>query len=505
MVHHASRALLYLRQSDTDGAGERSLSLDSQASVLRADAARLRWTVVDEIRDPDLKGYDERRPGLLQLYDRVRAGDIEIVAFWKLDRLARLLRLQENVLHELQMLGVEVWSNQDPNIGNPLFRQVLGAFNEELTRMISANVRRALREKARRRQHHGRVPYGAERTPEGQLVPGEFAWVVLRAYELRAEGRSFEDIHDWLFARGVLSPTGRQHWGSQMLRNLLSNPAYKGQLRLGEIVIDDAYEPIVPVELWERAQAVTLEGRFRAPRQKPMHSWLESLILHECGAPMYLDKGKPGHALPAYRCRAGTWHQRPGHMCVSRPRYIGLERAERLAWDAIVADFCRLRPSEEVYEEAKRNFRDEAPAADMLRREAVDRQQRLASRRARVEDLYLSGVRDRVWFDAEDARLIAEEQEVARSLAELPEPPDVEQLEAIWHRLVEMRDVLAHIELADRGTWLRSLGVAIASPAGYPDMALGSRPGKKPDAGKVTIRYRPELRPFLEVPGLCSK
>ena len=495
------RALLYLRQSDTDGAGERSLSLDSQATVLRADAQRFGWAVIDEIRDPDLKGYDDRRPGLLSLYQRVRAGDVEIVAFWKLDRLARLLRLQENVLHELQMLGVEVWSNQDPHIGHPLFRQVLGAFNEELTRMIAANVRRALREKARRGQHHGRVPYGTERTLEGLLTPGEFAENVLRVYELRAEGRSFEYIHDWLFEQGILSPTGRTHWGSQMLRNLLSNPVYKGQLRLAEVVIDNAYEPIVPAELWERAQAVTLEGRFRAPRQKPMHSWLEGLVLHECGAPMYLDKGKPRHDLPAYRCRAGTWHQRPGHVCTSEPRRIGLERAERLTWEAVVSDFSRIRPSDEVYQEARRVFLDESPAAEAVRREALDRQRRIEGRRARVEDLYLSGSRDRAWFDAEDARLTAEEREVARCLAELPDAPDAEQLEAIWHRLVEMRDVLEHIEPPDRGTWLRSLGIAVVSPAGYPDPTW-RRAGKKPDAGIVKIRYRPEIKPFLEVPGL---
>src|SRR4051794_40305301 len=130
------RALLYLRQSDTAGEGDRSLSLDSQSSILRADAEKHGWTIVSEIRDADLRGYDTTRPGLLELYRQCRAGEVDVVAFWKLDRLARLLRLQENVLYELAQLGADVFSHEDPQIGVPLFRQILGAFAEEQTRII---------------------------------------------------------------------------------------------------------------------------------------------------------------------------------------------------------------------------------------------------------------------------------------------------------------------------------------------------------------------------------
>lgn len=52
----------------------------------------------------------------------------------------------------------------------------------------------------------------------------------------------------------------------------------------------------------------------------------------------------------------------------------------------------------------------------------------------------------------------------------------------------------------DRATMQREVA---GSLAGCPDPTW-LRPGRKPDAG-VKIRYRPEIKPFLEVPGLSSR
>lgn len=489
------RALLYLRQSDSEGAGERSLSLESQAAVLREDAARQGWLVVGEIRDADMKGYDERRPGLLELYTRCRAGAADVVAFWKLDRLARSLRLQENCLHELAQLGVDVWSNQDPHLGTPFFRQIFGAFNEEQTRIISAHVRRAVHQLHRDGRHHGRAPFGYQRTERGTLAPGPEADVVRAVYALRAEGRSLAEIRDWLIRHGVRTPTGNVRWHRSMLNNLLTNPAYIGAVQMNGARVEGAHEPIVDADLWQRVQAIALSHRERAPRHKQDTSWLEGLVLHACGAAMYLDGGRPHKQRPHFTCGATSWQ--PDITCAHRPRGIERERAETLTWRAVCEDFARLRPGDAVYREIVAAYQAEAPLAERARRETGARQERIMERRQRTEDLYLSGVRDRAWFDAEDARLAAEEREIAAQLATLPAPPDEAAVLAVWRSLSDMQRMLTQIEPADRGGWLRALGLAVVSPAGVPDIAIGSRPGPKPDAGRVTIRYRPEIAPFL--------
>ena len=160
---------------------------------MRERATREGWAVVDAVRDPDRKGYDERRPALLSLIARCSAGDAENVLVWDLSRFARLLRLQENVVHELAKVGVELVSLREPWASQPLSRQLLGAIAEEQTRTISGHVRRALRERAARGLHHGRAPYGLIRpAPKTALAfdadhPDRVAHVI-ELFERRATG-----------------------------------------------------------------------------------------------------------------------------------------------------------------------------------------------------------------------------------------------------------------------------------------------------------------------------
>jgi len=483
-----ARALLYLRQSDSDGAGERSLSMDSQSTVLHDDAARLGWTVVTEIRDADLKGYDEQRRGLRELYDRCRSGDIDIVAFWKLDRLARRLRLQENVLHELDTLGVEVWSNQDPHIGTPLFRHVLGAWNEELTRMISANVRRSLREWTRRGIAWGPVPFGYERGANKTLQPSADAETLRQIYRWRADGRSLKAIVGLLADSGLLTQKGLPRWNVATIGHMLENPVYTGAVHLKELTVADAHEALIEPSLWEAVQARQDPNHYRRrrePRSKPHSSPLEGAILHGCGAPMYLRGTSPHRPFATFHCRGGPeWGGTHGYACQLSPRQLRAERAETLAWERLREDLAALRYPVDVIKEAERRDRLASPTAQATRRQAADRCQRLEAKRERWVEMYADGTIDRAKLDRELTKIDAEGAEVAAILAALPESADPTQIETEWQHLREIRDLFALFPAEARGQTLRRLGVAVVSPAGY-------RLGRTGDAGHVELRYRP--------------
>lgn len=486
----SQRALLYLRQSDSDGAGERSLSLDSQSTILRADAERLHWVIVGEIRDADLRGHDETRPGLLALYERCRAGDVDVVAFWRLDRLARKLRLQENILHELETLGITVWSNQDPHSDNPLFRQMLGAFNEELTRMISANVRLALRERTRRKLPHGPAPFGYKRTSAGILTPSPDASTVREIFAWRAEGHTLRDIMDLLDRRGQPSPTGRE-WSRHSLATILANPVYRGEVRLSEVTVTGAHRPLIAEDAWQRVQERRDDARHRAPRRKATVSWLEGLIVHACGEPMYLGVGTPSRPRHTIRCRSGAGWARSGRSCGISPQQIGADRAETLTWAALTDLLTRLPASpRRIIAAARARHRMQAPATIAAQREAQERRRRAVVDRQRAADMYVSGRMDLAWFDAQDARLAAVEREADVLLARLPEPPDESAIEAAWQHLRGIAEILVSIEGLDRGPVLREIGVAVIGPVGY-------RSGRG-DAGQVAIRVSAEWRDVLD-------
>jgi DNA invertase Pin-like site-specific DNA recombinase len=474
------RALLYLRQSDTDGEGDRSLSLDSQASVLLADARRHGWAVIEEIRDADQKGWDDQRPGLLRLYDRCRAGDVDLVAVWSLSRLARSLKIQEHVFDELGALGVDVWSHEEPDVNRPLFRQILGAFNEEQTRVISAHCRRALQERAARGLVHGHVLYGYQHV-EQRLVPDpDRAPIVRWLFDERAAGASYGDLIAALQQRGIPSPLGHSEWRKQTIRDLLTNPSYRGERRFGGKVFADTHEAIVSPEVWQRAQRRD-DIRPRAPRgPHPRASWLEGLIVHECGRPMYLFRRQPPRQ-PSLRCASVKDGIRA---CGLAPMSLVIPEIETLVWDTLTADIARVSrtPFRSVLADAKRRYRESSPATASAAREANERRHRAQARRQRAEDLYLSGARDRAWFDAEDARTAAEVGEADAILQRLPTMPDHADLEQRWREIRTLAEDLDGITtLVARAALLRHMGSVMFGPGG------------------VEIRYRPPLQPLFRI------
>src|SRR5215218_1571322 len=113
--HPPKRAVLYCRQSDSGGDGVESLSIESQELRLRQYAESHGWVVVSVERDADLRGWqdEDERPGLAAALRRVEA-DGDVLLVWDLSRLARKLRIQENIVTRLDDAGVEITSLNEP-------------------------------------------------------------------------------------------------------------------------------------------------------------------------------------------------------------------------------------------------------------------------------------------------------------------------------------------------------------------------------------------------------
>jgi site-specific DNA recombinase len=143
------RAVLYCRQSDSGGDGAESLSIESQEIRLRQYAESQGWSVLAVERDADLRGWqdEDERPGLAAAL-RHAEEDGDVLLVWDLSRLARKLRIQENIVARLADAGGEIASLNEPWASAPMFRQILGAVAEERTRQMSADIRRSVRQRA---------------------------------------------------------------------------------------------------------------------------------------------------------------------------------------------------------------------------------------------------------------------------------------------------------------------------------------------------------------------
>lgn len=477
------RAILYTRQSITDE-GE-TLSLDSQAAALRRWADEQGWAVVGEVRDADAKGYDETRPGLAELLRRSEAREIDLVLVWSIDRLARSVRIQENVLHELNRRGVEVRSLKEPWVAQALFRQILGAIAEEQTRTIAGHVRRALGERTQRGLPHGVAPFGYVRDDlTRKLAPGdpEQVRIVREVFARYANGSGFTDVARWLNGQGVATVTGRSYWHASSVRVLLGNPAYRGAVRSGGVVVEDAHPAIIDAATWDAVEARRGARRYQKP--KPYTSPSEGNIVHGCGAAMYLRSPSRPHHAWYFQCYARWQYQpegfAPAHVCDVRPASISAPRVEREAWVLATGALRRLLTVERVKREQARLEREQGPGAQRERERMTERRGRLQQRRALAEELYLGGRRDRAWFDAQDASISGELAGVEQALRAMPAGLDMAELAGRRAALADLADYLGGIDEADRGPVLRELGVVVVEAGGV-----------------VAIRWRDEVRPFI--------
>lgn len=142
------RAILYARVS-------KSMQDEAlQLAELRQVAAQRGWTVVREIVDR-VSTLKERRPGLDDLLELTRRGKVDVVAVWRLDRLARSSRHLLDLGEQLQARRVDLVSVRDSAVdtttstGRLLFAMLaaVAAFERDLIRERSMAGQQLARER----------------------------------------------------------------------------------------------------------------------------------------------------------------------------------------------------------------------------------------------------------------------------------------------------------------------------------------------------------------------
>ena len=149
------RVALYARCST--GHQDTGLQMDE----LRLVAEQRGWVVVSEHVDDGVSGSTTTRPGIDALLREVQTGKVDVVAVWKLDRLARSLQHLLFVMDTLTTSGVAFASIRDAGIDttNPtgrLLLQLLGAFAEFEKSLIRERVQAGVDRARRQGKHLGR-------------------------------------------------------------------------------------------------------------------------------------------------------------------------------------------------------------------------------------------------------------------------------------------------------------------------------------------------------------
>lgn len=144
-VPPGKRVALYCRVSTADG----RQTVANQIADLNSVADRLGWHVTEIIADEasGVKGR-EKRPGYDRLLTAITRREIDMVAVWSVDRLARSLAELVGFLAEVQNRGVDLYLHRQAidtstPAGRALFH-MLGVFAEFERALIADRVRAGL-------------------------------------------------------------------------------------------------------------------------------------------------------------------------------------------------------------------------------------------------------------------------------------------------------------------------------------------------------------------------
>lgn len=304
---------------DREGAG---LGVARQEQDCRALTDRLGWTVAQVYTDNDVSAYSGKpRPAWDRLLADVRAGTVNAVTVWHVDRLTRSPRELEDVIDLADRHGLALATvTGDIDLANPTGRMV--------ARMLGAAARHESEHKAERQRRQARQAAEAGRSQGGghrgygyaddRVSVIEHEAAVIRECAARVlAGESLISIARDLNRRELPTSTGRQ-WRTVVLRALLASARISGRRDyrptvsgarplLGEILAETADWPaIITPEDSDRLRALlSRTDRRTTPGSGRRYLLSGILVCGRCGHPMVCrPRGDSGDRNAArYLCR----------------------------------------------------------------------------------------------------------------------------------------------------------------------------------------------------------
>ncbi|MDB4895422.1 MAG: putative recombinase [Firmicutes bacterium] len=360
------RVGIYIRWSTEDQGEGTTLAVQREAcqSYIHSQG----WTPSDALTfvDDGISGGTVDRPALTRLRAAVRAGEVDCVVVYKLDRLSRSVV-------DMVKLVLEEWdgrcylkSAREPldtvtQAGRLFFYQLV-AFAEWERSVIRERTFAGKLRRAREGRNPGiTAAYGYRLGPGAALVvaPDE-APVVQLIYRLYLSGLGCTQVTRRLAELGHPSPSGGL-WSTGQISRMLNNPIYTGQLVYGKqvtirgrrvksgqplVVREGAAPPIIDMATFTAVQQAKARrpgvGRSGAPSGRTLasQSLLTGLLRCRCGRACrasisagyryYCCGGAPG-------CVAGRIRQEVLDELVAGAlleRYNGSEIRARLAAEA---------------------------------------------------------------------------------------------------------------------------------------------------------------------------
>jgi len=282
------------RRMGRDGPGYISPTVQREAIQRWADYRDIRiaeWQV-----DEDESGGTQDRPGLRRIMERIRAGETDGIACWRLNRFARNVAGAVADVEIIQNAGgVLAFVEEDIDPTGPFgdfILKVLLAVSELELNNVKAGWKTAKSRAVARGVHIGPAPFGYVARDDGTLKVNEPAGpVVTEAFAIAARDGLPATV---AFLR---ERAPERTWTTSTTRRFLANSTYLGGVRYGDDVCHGSHPALVTRVIFEAAQHDV--GQRRAPNAEFPLTGIASC--GSCGGRLVGGRGGPDKRR-MYRC-----------------------------------------------------------------------------------------------------------------------------------------------------------------------------------------------------------
>lgn len=271
--------VIYARYSE--GPNQTEASIEGQVRECKEYAKRNGIRIINVYSDSKHTGTNDNRAEFQKMLRDSRRGGFSVVVVWKIDRFGRNRAEMAQNKALLKLQGVKVVSAKEYIPDSPegiILESVLEGMAEYYSANLSQNIKRGMKENALHCKSNGSgksLGYIVDKDGYFEIEPNE-ATIVKTIFQKYDEGMKIADIWREIVASGAKTKRGKD-FTQYGISRVLSNRAYIGEYRYGDIVTPGGMPRIIDDDLFNRVQE-RRALRKKAPASRRSNSDVDFLL-----------------------------------------------------------------------------------------------------------------------------------------------------------------------------------------------------------------------------------
>lgn len=295
MIEKTKTAGIYIRVSTDDQARE-GFSLGEQEEKLQALCKYKDYEIFKIYKDAGISAKDmEHRPAFQEMLSDMRAGKINYIVAYKLDRVTRSVRDLEVLISDLEKHNCYLVCDRDDvntsTANGRFFVRMLTVLSQLEIEIVSERTKFGLTGAIKSGHIPNRCPLGYKRENKKMVIDETTKDIIIRIFNMYLEGKSYQQIANILNEERVPTTT-KSKWRDTTIEKMINNRLYVGDYerykRIGKeqgkdtIIYKDVVEPIITRKMFDEVQAQK-EKNQRAYCRDRIYMFMQKLLCPHCG------------------------------------------------------------------------------------------------------------------------------------------------------------------------------------------------------------------------------